>query len=282
MGEALAVVTALTWAASAVLSAEALRKVDPIRANVVKTLFSALAMLPVAVISGGLSNLSGVKIEALFLVILAAIFGYGLGDTFLYQSIVLIGVSRAYTLAYTSPLFTMAIAVLFLGEPFLFNYLVGTVLIVTSAVIVFRNTDRGHAEIRARGVATACIAALVVAAGTVTVAVGLRDIDVLSANALRYPALFLFLLPLSRPKRKWDISKRSLFFLAMSGIVGMVLGGVAFLYSIHLIGASRAASLSASSPVWACIMSSLLLKEKVTPRLLLASLGVVVGTYFLI
>jgi len=120
------------------------------------------------------------------------------------------------------------------------------------------------------------------AVGTILLALGLKNISVLLANAIRYPVLSLFLYLISKPRMKWTVERRDLAILAASGILGMVIGGITFLFSVQLIGASRATPLSASSPVWASIISAVALKEKVTLRMLLSSIIVIIGVYFLI
>jgi len=280
-GEALAIVTALTWASATVLSAEALKKVDPVRSNAVKSFFSAALMLPIAFAAGEMSNLSEVNIPSLLLVIVAAVIGFGIGDTLLFQSITIIGVSRAYTITYTYPLLTMISAVVFLGEPLRSTTLVGTALMVLSVVSLLSEKDDSHGKSSSKGLLMAFGTAITWAIGILLVALGLRELTALQANALRYPALSLFLLIISKPTRKWNLDRKSLLLLFASGALGMVLGGIVFLLSMNLIGASRATPLSASSPVWASIMSSLFLKEKVTPRLLISSALVVAGTYLI-
>ena len=282
IGETLAVLTAVMWAASTVLSAESLKRVDPVRSNAIKTFFSALIMFPVALAAGELSNPLHVNLEALLFVILAAIIGFGCGDTLLYKSILLIGVSRAYTIAYTYPLFTMIIGVLCLKEPFLSRHLVGTILTVLGVILISSENKKSSGGISPKGFSMALATSLSWAVGTVLLALGLRGISVLSANAVRYPILTLFLFLISQPRKKWEIGSKDLFILLASGVLGMVMGGVAFLYSVQLIGASRATPLSASSPVWASLISSIALKERVTARLLLSSIIVVTGIYFLI
>jgi len=282
IGETLALLTALIWAASTVLSAEALKRVDPVRSNAVKTFFAALIMLPIAFAAGEFNNLFHVDLEALLFVVSAAIVGFGIGDTLLFKSIILIGVSRSYTIAYTYPLFTMVIAVLLLEEPFLLRYLIGTILTVLSVIMISSENSKTYGSINLKGLMMALAAAITWAVGTILVALGLKSISVLLANALRYSALSLFLFPISKPRKKWMLDKKDLAVLSASGLLGMVLGGITFLFSVQLIGASRATPLSASSPVWASIMSSVALKEKVTPQLLLSSIIVVISAYFLI
>ena len=151
LGEALAIVTALTWTCATVLSAEALKKVDPIRSNAPKSFFSAALMLPIAFTAGEISSLSDVSIQALLLVIVAAIIGFGIGDTLLFQSIIIVGVSRAYTITYTYPLLTMISAVVFLSEPFRLTTLIGTALMVLSVVSLLSEKDDSNGKSSSRG-----------------------------------------------------------------------------------------------------------------------------------
>jgi len=270
-------------AISTVLSAKALKNVDPIWSNVIKSFASAVVMFPIIVARGILFGRVNVRADALFFVILAAIVGFGFGDTFLFKSIVLIGVSRAYTISFTSPLFTIILAMIFLNETFLPRYLVGAIFIVISlAIVSLELEEEEQKNINLRGVIAAIAAALCWAMGTILVTLGLRNIDVLLANAIRFPILALFLFIISEPRKKRRVSGRDFMLLSISGVIGMVFGGIAFLLSIQLIGASRASPLNASSPVLASIISKAFLKEKVTFRLILSSIFIIIGIYFLV
>ena len=282
LGEALSIAGALSWAASTVLLAETLKDIDPLSVNTLKTLFAVLSTLPIALVMGELQNLPELSLHGFLFVTLAAIIGFGVGDTLLFKSINLIGVSRSYTIAYTYPLFTMLFAVLFLSEPFLLTHLLGTVIIFIGVVGVSVNSNtevnRGNSE----GLLAALATALLWAIGTILIALGLNEMSTILANTVRFPLLFIFLLPISRFwRKKLRLTKKDWVFLATSGILGMTLGGIAFLFSVQLIGATRATSLSSSSPVLASLMSSLFLKEKVTWRIIASSIMVVLGTYFL-
>jgi len=142
IGEALAILSALMQAISTMLSAEALKNVDPFWSNVIKSLASAIVMFPIIAVTGFLFGCVNVRIDALFFVILAAIIGFGFGDTFLFKSIILIGVSRAYTISFTSPLFTMILAVIFLNETFLLKCLIGAIFIVISLAILSSELEK--------------------------------------------------------------------------------------------------------------------------------------------
>ena len=267
------------WATSTVFSAKALEEVDPFTANSLKTLFSSIMMFFIALISN--ANQGWPNPYGLFYVIIAAIIGYGIGDTCLFKSLTLIGVSRAYTIAYTSPLFVMLLAAIFLAEPLVPKYLLGTVIVILGIVLAStRKNGKGKGE--SKGLLMALAASLLWAIGTIFVAVGLRDVDAVMANTFRYPLLFLFLFSISRPwRKKLNLSVRNLALMAMAGVLGMVLGGISFLLGVQLAGVTKATSLSSSSPVWASLMSTIFLKEKFSWKIVLSSIIVVLGIYFL-
>ncbi|RJS84949.1 DMT family transporter [Candidatus Bathyarchaeota archaeon] len=282
-GEALGILTAFLWAASTILSAQALRETSPIRVNAVRTAASAIVMPFISLALGELQNVGKVDPFHLFLVVVAAIIGFGLGDTFLFKSITLIGVSRSYTIAYTYPLFTVLIAIPALGENILPKHLLGAVLITLGVILVTSTEKESHDKKRMSllGFLGALANSILWAVGTVLVTAGLKGMSVTLANTLRFPLLSVFLFALSNPRHRWNLTRRNVFLIVLSGIVGMVIGGITFLLSIKFIGASRATALSATSPVWAAIMSSLILREKVSVRVFAASLVVMLGVYAL-
>ncbi|RLI47854.1 hypothetical protein DRO61_07320, partial [Candidatus Bathyarchaeota archaeon] len=215
-------------------------------------------------------------------VIIAAIIGFGIGDTLIFRSIGLIGVSRSYTIGYSYPFFAIALATVFLGEPFLLRYIFGAVIIFLGIVNIVLERNVAFDKSNAKGFILAFAAAISWSIGTTLVALGLRTVNIIQANTIRFPLLFIFLFIFSilRPGES-RLNKENLSLLLLSGILGMTIGGIVFLFSIQLIGVARAAPLSSSSPLWAAIMSSLYLKEKITWRVIMSSIMVAAGTYFL-
>ncbi len=282
LGETLAIITALIWAVSTILSVEALKEVEPIRLNAVNTLFSALIMFPIAFLAGDMYSLHEVNLVSLFLVILSALIGMGVGETLFYRSVPLLGVSRAYTVAFMFPLFTMVLAVLFLGEPFRLKYLAGTCLVVSSTAII-STENKKDSSFSLKGLVLAVTTALLWSTGLILLTLGLRDVSVLLAGAMRYPvvSLLLFVVALSQPGKSWNLNRRNLMIILASVVLGGILGTILFIFSLQLIGAFRATPINASSPVWVSTIASVFMKEKVSKRLLLSSVIMVIGIYFL-
>jgi len=281
-GEVLAVVAAILWAASMVSAAGTLRNVNPLCANTLKILFGALSMVPIALIMSWSGEIFNFDICGVFFVIAAAMIGIGMGDTYLLKSTTYIGMSRSYTIAYSYPIFTMFLANLFLGEPFHYRYLMGSILIFLGVANALTGGSSEAGSKRRVGFIYSLAASLSWASGTVLVTQGVKTVDIFLANTIRYPIVFLTLLPLMVFKGgEIDLNRRDLGLLVVSGILGMTLGGIIFLHSVRLIGASKAAPLSSSSPFWASILSSIFLKEKLTLRILASTVLVIAGIYFL-
>ncbi|MCK5626847.1 DMT family transporter, partial [Candidatus Bathyarchaeota archaeon] len=275
LGEAFAVLAAILWAGSMVVAAKTLKDVGPVRANALKTLFSVATMLPIAFLMGEFQNLFYLDFYGSLYVIIAAIIGFGIGDTLIFRSIGLIGVSRSYTIGYSYPFFAIALATVFLGEPFLLRYIFGAVIIFFGIVNIVLERNVAFDKSNAKGFILAFAAAISWSIGTTLVALGLRTVNIIQANTIRFPLLFIFLFIFSilRPGES-RLNKENLSLLLLSGILGMTIGGIVFLFSIQLIGVARAAPLSSSSPLWAAIMSSLYLKEKITWRVIMSSIMV--------
>ncbi|MGQ9542478.1 MAG: DMT family transporter [Candidatus Bathyarchaeia archaeon] len=194
-GEVIAVVAAVLCAASMIAAAGTLKDVDPIGANTLRILFGALSMLPIAVATGELGFFNSDPTGS-FLVILAAVIGLGIGDTSLLRSVTYIGVSRSYTVAYSYPLFTVILATVFLGEPFNYKYLIGSVLIFFGVVNALGGVGVEVRVKRSLGFMFSLATALSWAVGTVLVTQGVKSISIISANTIRFPIVFLILLPI--------------------------------------------------------------------------------------
>jgi len=284
LGESLSIVAAFLWAGSTIVAAKTLKRVSPLTVNAVRTSSASISMLFVASVMGGLTDLFRSDLHGSLMVIGAALVGFGLGDTCLYWSIGLVDVSRSYTIGYSYPFFVMAFATLLLGETLLPKHLIGSALVFAGIATVF--ADRGvklEQKGRRKGLAIAIVTAVLWSMGTTLVATGLRTVTIIQANTMRFPLLSLVLIAASRlQSRRSNLDRGSLVLLVLSGLVGMTLAGVIFLFSIQLIGVSRAAPLSSSSPVWAALMSSIFLKEKISLRIIMSTLIVVAGTYLLL
>jgi drug/metabolite transporter (DMT)-like permease len=208
------------------------------------------------------------------------------GDTLYFLALQRIGVARAMPLSMGEPLLTTLLAVALLGERISPGLVAGSVLIPSGLYLVTR-PSRGRLVVPAvqrrtqrLGIAMALGAAVCWALSTIWLRPGLDQVDVLTASFLKtaFGAALL-----------WPIAWRSALWLPRSGtgrpawrmvVLAGACSGVStylFTFAVQQVGAARAATLSATSPLFAVPLSALLLGEHVSALMLAGTLLTLVG-----
>ena len=78
------------------------------------------------------------------------------------------------------------------------------------------------------------------------------------------------------------LTKREAVFLALGGISALGIGDLFLIYALSLGQASLVAPLSATQPLFAILLASLILREKATKRLVVGAILVVLGASLLV
>jgi DME family drug/metabolite transporter len=203
----------------------------------------------------------------------------------------LIGLSRAMPLSTTYPLFTVLLAVLFLGERISWMTVAGAVSIVAGTYLLarvganVRDTDQQGKSADTLGVILAFLAALCWSGSTVLLRVGLDGVDVTIANSVRLSLLMIALAVLLFRQRGFrrisSYGLGSLSIVLVAGVVGTGLGTFAYLVAVQKTGAARTSILSASMPLFGLPLS-MLLKEKPCPKTFLGTALILLGVWFTI
>jgi drug/metabolite transporter (DMT)-like permease len=288
-GELCALAAAVTWALASILFARigTARSVPAGAMNLGKLFAAGLLLSLTRVGMGSLGAVADVPAGAGVLIALSALAGLTIGDTAYFACMQTLGVSRAMLLLSSAPVFTTLGAALFLGEQPPPSALGGIVLTVGGVVlVVFRPADpTAHARIpgaTARGVALGLVAALGQAAGSLLSRRAMNlGLDPLAAGAARVViggVLLLVLAVAFGKARSWvDALRRDRAWLAVgrAAFVGSYLGiwlaqtGLAKSASVGV-----AATLLATSPVFALPLAHAMGLERATPR---AALGALLG-----
>ena len=276
--------TAIAFAAGDTTMRFALRNSTPISGTLVQSLLTLVIYGPFAIATTSPDSL---KISGLLLLYAAGIASPGLASIFYYSSFRRIGLSRSSTIIGSSPLVTVIIAVLALGErPRLVVYL-GTLLIVIGVISLSR--ERGYfppetagrksvwhyflfvfmatlmfgltAVLRKAGLAitpTLSVAMCVAAIGTLTVVASVNPILPREFRVtLNGPSLRLFLL---------------------SGLC-LSTGHLSFFAALQRGSVSNVAPLVYTTPIFALAFSWLLLREveRLNARLLFSGILICAG-----
>src|SRR3990170_2817137 len=135
MGSVLALVSAILFAAAALLVRRGMQGSNAATATVISIAANLVTMWALAFAVGSISR---VTLAAALTLLLAGMFAPALARLTYYESINLIGVARASTISNTTPLFSAVLAVPILGERLTWSLAVGTVLVVIGVALTFR------------------------------------------------------------------------------------------------------------------------------------------------
>ena len=291
---------ALLWALSSVLVKTQTERLSALFINAFRCAVGTAAF-GLAAIAAHRGLLARAPASAVLALVAGAILGFAAGDTLYYRSMRLIGVSRTLPISAAYPAFTMLVSVALFGASVGWTQLLGCVLVAAGVYLVGSSggpaaraqapapepardspaasggtkPPRGSGEVA--GIVLALAAALCWSFGVNLLDIGLRHVDILSANAVRMSAATVALLGLTllrhrgipelrRGERSWA-GGRSLGVLALSALVGSVAGSWLFVSAVKLAGPSTSAILSSTAPLFGLPMALIGLKERVTLRL---------------
>ena len=138
LGVALAALAALAWGAGAIFVRLGMINIRPTTGTLITLMASLLCLLPVVLLtqSKGLLALTTLPAATLLAMALSGVFNFGVGRLFNYNAVRLAGVAKAAPLLAISPLISVLLAVVFLGEHITVYLLLGTVTIVGGTILV--------------------------------------------------------------------------------------------------------------------------------------------------
>ena len=291
LGEIAALGTAFLWSVTSILIRDAVHRVGPVSVNAVRASIGAVVFVVIVLATGRLGEVLSTPLTSVAVLVVSIAIGLGLGDTAYFQSLRLIGVSRALPISGSYPLLTVVLAALFVGEPLDWLDGLGTILVVASVWLLSlpaasaRSTPAVSRDMR-NGVLLSVFAAATWAVSTIGLKLGAEGVDVVVANGIRLPAAAILIVLISLRRgdgglnlRKYDA--RTAALVGISGLTGTAIGSFLYLVAIVYAGAGRTAALQATSPFFAAPLAFLFLKEKVPPSALIGMLLSVAGVWLI-
>ena len=273
LGVVFALSAALLWAVGSLLARVSMRGISSLSLNVLRLFMGALLYLVVLAIYG----LPPLGTQGFLILISSALIGFTLGDWLFFESIKILGVSRAALLVTPYPILTMLLAHIFLGRPLTIQIGVGAFLIILAVTILMGESREGRLD--PRGVLFSAGAQVLWA-----VAIVMTDWLVMGNNPLVIAGLrisfgalgALIFVPKILPgvRRMKPRNWATVFLVAF---LGTFLGHCFFTTAIKEAGSSIATPAAESSPILAALLAVLFLKEPFTRRLLYAIILTGVG-----
>lgn len=279
-----ALFTAFAFAAGDTTMRFALRTSTPISGTLVQSLLMLALYLPIAIIT---STPDALPLSGLLLLFAAGVASPGLASIFYYTSFRRIGLSRSSSIIGSSPLVTVIIAVLTLGErPNTIVYL-GTLLIVIGVISLARErSSTSSAEGKRKSVwrhfLFAVLATLMFGLTAVLRKAGLSITPVLSVAMCMAGIATLTVVtcvnPILSQEFRVTFNGPSLKLFLLSGLC-LSTGHLSFFAALQRGPVSSVAPLVYTTPIFALAFSWLLLREveRLNTRLIYSAILICLG-----
>jgi drug/metabolite transporter, DME family len=287
MGELAALGTALLWATSSTLVGSQTARVPTAVISAVQLLAATVLLWSIAGILLAMGAIDGTSLPRGAALVGTALIGPALGDMLYFAGIRMVGVARAFPVAMAgSPLFTIALAALLIGEAITLTVVLGGLLTIAGIVLIAtrRQLDSlGAKDSTSMGLAIVLLAALLWAVATVSLRAAAEGVAAPLVSAIRIPAAAMFALILAwstrRVLRPSHYGARSMLILAGAGLMGVGTGSMLYVLAIQQAGAARTAILSSTAPLFALPLAALLLHERITRRVAAGTLLSIAGIW---
>lgn len=289
----LAFASAFSWACTTMMLRGLATRMDGFLANGLRNLIGLLVVVPLALWTQGWAGYAALTPRLLALFVGSVILGGILGDSLYINALRRIGVSRAFPLANTYPLFTFLFSIVILGTPATWRMLGGLVLVMAGVYLLVRpkkhiapRVEVPDREVLWRGVAMALATALLWGLNTVMLSIGLRAVHSAVANSVRMPVVAFGSLLAAAVRGRLptirQIDRKSLILLVATGLWGAGLGSTLYVAGVAAVGPTRMATIGAASPLFAAPLTALFLRERPTRYTLLGTLLTVAGVLLVI
>ncbi|MFX0092134.1 MAG: GRP family sugar transporter [Candidatus Hodarchaeota archaeon] len=298
LGEVAALLGACLFGLANIIYRSQRAEADVTTITTYKTWGAAVFFLGLVILLSLIADVLSMSSSTFFLLSLSVIVGLAFGDLIYLKGQELAGVSRAFPVAMSFPLVTYILELIVFREPFQLNKGLGILIIILGVIFIGRssieadNPEEPDQKISLNpmsdkiGLLLAGLAALLWSVGALILKLGLEDSDPIVATFVRATVASVLLVPLflfSYHKRGHSLpSRRATILILIAGFFGMTLGAFFYVVAVKFSGASTAAALSATSPVFTVPLAMIFLKEKANFIVILGTLLSVVGVVILI
>lgn len=292
IGEAAGLACAAAWAVISLVMRSVARDAAPMVVNGFRCLVASLVLLLIVVLGGRLAAFETLAGGKVFAIVVSGLMGQALGDALFVSAAAKIGAARTLPISASSPLLTVMLAALLLGEVITSTGIAGTFLVLGGVFLLafpygtLRHAKDLVAPADATGVLFAFAAAGCWAVSTIILREALVGVDLLAANLVRLTTAWIILLGLHRARLHGaapglGLSRRALGVMVAAGVLS-AFSSLMYLTSVAYAGAAKASVLNATSPLFGLPLSLIFLKERITRRIVVGTLLTVIGIWLVV
>jgi len=273
IGELAALLTSLSWTGTSVLFTKAAQQAGSLIVNRVRVALALLFLMLLNLAFYGYLLPVGAGADRWLWFALSGAIGYALGDAFLFQSFLCIGVQRGMLMMSLSPLMSAGLAWLFFGETLTGMQMLGVVITLAGiAWVILRRQAGGHNPLcrPTQGVLLGLGAAAGQAVGYVLSKQGLAGgFSPIAGNSIRMLAAVIVLWGLAGLQGQAGATLQAMRekpkvmgWLVLAAFTGPVIGATLSLLALQYTEVGIASTLIALPPVFLLPVGWLVFKEK--------------------
>ncbi len=271
IGLATGLLASAIYAVSVVVYKSQSDSIRPLAISSIK-MWVALAFMTALIVLPIHSEQFYVPQEALAYLVVSVIFGAVLGDYFYLTAQERIGVSYAFPIAMSFPIFTYLLAIAVGLEEPLLSRSVGILLAVIGVILISKEQgqDDDHSVKRNLdkiGIGLALLVAIFYAMGAILLQVGVENVSPIDGNFVRVAFGSVAFIPMFLVAKHRGMStppKRTIKIIAVAGLFGMGLGSLLYVSTVKFVGAAVTSVIGSLSPLFALPISIIFLKERIT------------------
>jgi drug/metabolite transporter (DMT)-like permease len=251
--------SALAWAVITIIVRALSPGFNSVTLNAIRTTSAGVLLVVWVLATGGIGELTSVSATDFVLLALSIVVASSLGDSVFFESSQRVGVAPALTISMTYPLMAALFAAAFLGEAITPRMALGALLTLGGLAIIVtaRGTEVHDLGQWWLGFACAILAALSWAVSAIMLKAPLREMDAVTAQALRMPisGVLLFATPWARGAtgRIAQASSSVLWQLALLCIL-TTFSSTLFAIGVKYAGVAIGTVLSSTAPMWAMVL----------------------------
>jgi len=272
---------ALAWSVTSLLARSIIAHYGSVTINAVRSGIAGTLLVTWVVLSDGPATLVTMTWATFGLLTVSIVAAIAVGDSVFFESTRAIGLGRAMTIATTYPIGAAVLAAALFGERITTAIATGTLLTLGGVgVIVSGRAGEARPERLWFGVWTAVLASVAWAISTVMMKPPLREIEPLTAQAIRLPlaSALLWLTPWTRGAAAAlrDGGRGPLVRIGVLGVVTAA-SSVLFVASLKYAGVALGAVLSSTAPLFAIPLGVMFLGERVSVSTVVGAVIAVAG-----
>lgn len=293
LGLILAFAYTICWAAAGAMLRSLSKRLDPFLIIGVRALIACVIVIPAGLLVGR-DQYAALTWNKLVPLVGSVLLGGLLGSTCNVYALRAIGLSRAFPISNSSPLFTLLFSFLILGERPAWTVLPGAILVLIGVTLIARPREHTvHDQSQAAsskdmvvGVGFAVLAAALYGVTGVVLSMGVTGVHALVAGSVRVPAVAITGLAISGVRGEWSslrgLDRKTIGLLILVGTFGYALVTTFYVAAVQAVGASITSIIGTTTPMFALPFSVLVLHERVTRDTILGTLLTVAGIVLVI